>query len=94
MQTVEEKFLKLRQQQTEANRRYQLKNKERLNEYRKVWYEKNKDSINAKKQEKYNCHKDNPEFKNKNKARSKISYDKKKAQLQEDIFDGVKFPIE
>jgi hypothetical protein len=75
---ITEKYLKLKEQRKQATRKYQLKNKDIINEKRKIYVRNNIDKIKEISKRYYDKVKNNDDFIQKNKDRSKKYYETKK----------------
>ena len=75
---ITEKYLKLKEQQKKATRKYQQKNKDIINEKRKIYVRNNIDKIKAISKRYYDKVKNSDEFIQRNKERSKKYYEIKK----------------
>ena len=103
METIEEKYIKLKIQRYEAVKRYRNKNKELIsinnnNKYEdnkdvirtkiKHYYDENKEKINAKKREKYQQYKNTDEWKLKNCENARKHYKLQKEKFNELLNDA------
>ncbi len=77
---ITEKYLKLKEQRKQATRKYQLKNKDIINEKRKIYVKENIDKIKAISKRYYDKVKHSDEFIQRNKEKSKKYYENKKVE--------------
>jgi hypothetical protein len=75
---ITEKYLKLKEQRKQATRKYQLKNKDIINEKRKIYVRNNIDKIKEISKRYYDKVKNNDDFIQRNKERSRKYYETKK----------------
>jgi hypothetical protein len=81
METIEEKYIKLKTQRYEAIDRYNKKNKDIISARNNKKYTENKDEINRKRREKYQQFKNSDEWKLKNRENAKKYHAMQKEKL-------------